>query len=124
MAAGAARGARDVVDPEFESTSANTITGVEGIGSLGFAAASLATPGLLSRAMDAPRGEVRAIGARDLVIGALLLASPWRRTALALRAGSDVFDAVRYGRRSRATLVVALGSVIVSLVGIVLASRR
>lgn len=94
-----------------------------GWSSIGFTVASVVAPRALARAMGHPErpGLVRALGARDLVIGAgLAMAAdplPWLRARLA----SDAGDAVLYaagaatGRfhRGRA-LTIAVGATLLA----------
>lgn len=74
-----------------------------GWGSLGFAAASLAAPRLvahLSGFRDRP-GLARALGVRDLVVGAGLAVSPDVRPWMQARLASEVMDFVMMAEGSR-----------------------
>jgi len=92
------------------------------VGSLGFAAIELLAPAVLGRPLRTRDGEIRKLGARDLVIGALLLASPYRKAALLLRAGADIMDFIRF--RDRPGASVAGTSAVASLIGYALKRRR
>lgn len=80
-----------------------------GVGTLAFGVLGLARPALLGRMVDSDVETAREIGFRDLGNGALLLASPDPRPAIAQRVLFDVSDALMFGRRKPGVAAAALG---------------
>lgn len=80
-----------------------------GLGSLGFAAWGLVAPGSVASAVNISPGAARAIGWRDLALGAALLARPGPAPLVA-RAAADVADAALFARRRPVVAVVAVAS--------------
>lgn len=99
------------------------ISGVEAVGSLGFAAVELIAPAVIGRPLREDDGRVRALGARDLAIGSLLLVGPVRTWGLAARIGADVHDAVRF-RKNRGAAALAASSAVMAVAALLLRQRR
>lgn len=110
-------------------THAETLARAAGWASLGLTVVSVLAPGVLGRAfgLGERRALVRALGARDLVVGAGLVFAndprPWMRARLA----SELFDAVLHGAGGltghfdrRRALAVATAAVLIGGVDYVL----
>lgn len=87
----------------------NRLAKLLGVGTLAFGVLGLVRPGVLGRMVASDEETAREIGFRDLGNGALLLASPDPRPAIAQRMLFDVSDALMFGRRKPGVAAAALG---------------